>query len=465
MAQRKRTPLNRRRFLAGAAGVTLGLPFLETFAGKSASAARQHGFAVFFKQGNGVAQAIPHRNEPERFWPRTIGALTSESMQGRAVNELANYRNDLLIVKGVNYPNFNGTGCAHATWGAACLTATQATSNPGGADALATGESADNRIARELNAPGVEPLTLMSAPSGSYIGAMLSYRGSRDRRGAITSPFTAYSRVVNLVDPGEVNTAQDLRRKSVNDLVRDQMNALMSRNDLSSHDRQRLQLHFDAVRDLEIRIAECAPMDPSRVAEIENLGNATTNNNRAQATEMFVDIMAFAIACEYTYSGTIQVGSGNDGTEYTINGQKLPRFHQISHRIYSDGSDGPPIPGADLKHHEVDKLQGRMFRRLLDKLSQYTTERGTLLNEGVCAWISDVATGPGHGRENLPFVLAGNAGGFLRTGRFIDVGGKTNNKMLNTIISAAGVRKSGGGLVDDFGANGLEGGQLGSMLA
>jgi hypothetical protein len=50
-----------------------------------------------------------------------------------------------------------------------------------------------------------------------------------------------------------------------------------------------------------------------------------------------------------------------------------------------------------------------------------------------------VAVGPSHGFDNLPVIVAGNAGGFLKQGQYLDAGGATNNKLLNTLISAAGV--------------------------
>ena len=52
----------------------------------------------------------------------------------------------------------------------------------------------------------------------------------------------------------------------------------------------------------------------------------------------------------------LQIGDGNDATQHTINGVRLPSFHQISHRIYSDGSEGDPIVGAVDMHHDLDRL-------------------------------------------------------------------------------------------------------------
>ena len=43
-------------------------------------------------------------------------------------------------------------------------------------------------------------------------------------------------------------------RKSVNDLVRNDVNTLMSNSALSSDDRQRLKQHLDSIRDVEIQM-------------------------------------------------------------------------------------------------------------------------------------------------------------------------------------------------------------------
>jgi hypothetical protein len=134
-----------------------------------------------------------------------------------------------------------------------------------------------------------------------------------------------------------------------------------------------------------------------------------------------------------------------------VNGQLAPQFHYISHRVMSDGGDGESIPNAVELHHEIDRIHARHFRHLLDRMSAYQLPTGgTLLDSSINLWINSVSNGPPHSGESIPIVMAGGAGGFLRTGQFIEAQGYTN-LALNTIISAAGVRKSNGALIDDFG--------------
>jgi hypothetical protein len=61
--------------------------------------------------------------------------------------------------------------------------------------------------------------------------------------------------------------------------------------------------------------------------------------------------------------------------------------------------------------------------------------------------------------------LAGSAGGFLKTGIYVDAGGVANNKILNTIGAAVGCTNASGGPLDDFGDPSLEPGLIDSIVA
>ena len=177
-------------------------------------------------------------------------------------------------------------------------------------------------------------------------------------------------------------------------------------------------------------------------------------------TRMQMNLIAFAFSCDYTRAATLQIGDGNDGTQYWIDGIQLPRFHQISHRIYSDGSEGDPIPDAQGKHHQIDREHGKLFKHLLDRLSAVQTESGTLLDDTVAIWCNDLGAGVSHTYKNIPWVCAGSCGGYLKTGQYIDAGDVTHNQFHNTILSAVT-----GELVEDFGDPELEPGVIPAMIA
>jgi hypothetical protein len=184
---------------------------------------------------------------------------------------------------------------------------------------------------------------------------------------------------------------------------------------------------------------------------------------------MQCQVIALAVACGKTRVATLQIGNGNDQTQYTVNGTKYERFHHISHRINSDGSDGTPIANADVKHHEVDKLFASMFKELLVALEARKTPTGSLLDEGVAIWLNDLSNGPPHSTRNMPYVCAGSCGGALKTGVYVDAGNVANNKyvthnkFLNTIGAAVGCKNAVGAPLDDFGDAGLEKGLIPAM--
>jgi hypothetical protein len=454
--------MQRRHFLRGLGGAVIALPFLETFAPKRALAAGYPPFAVFMRQANGVVQKT---DEPEMFWPTTLGPLTKAGLAAqtdRAVSVLADYADKLLVVRGVNFA-FPGNGCGHSGGGNQCLTAAKVSDTPSGNASLAMGESIDNRIARELQPAGVEPLTLYAGKMSGYIDEVLSYRGPKMLRAAERDPFIAYTKLFGAANL-DAAALERLKaaRSSVNDLVRGDMKALMSRTDLSKDDRARLDLHFQSIRDLETTMA-CSLPD-MRLAEMQAIQPQVGSSDNVQTvTKMQMDIIALAVSCGVVRAATLQIGDGNDSTEYTIDGTKQYSYHWISHRIQGDGDTGAAISNAVAIHHEIDKIHGNLMKYLLDKLSSYTMGSGTLLDSGVVVWTNDLAD-KYHSYSNIPYVLAGGANGFLATGQFLDAGGVTNNKMWNVVGSAVGCRNNGKNL-DDFGDPSLSPGFIEAMMA
>jgi Protein of unknown function (DUF1552) len=457
--------MNRRRFLRGVGGAALALPFLDGMRASRAGAPAKKVYSFFIRQGNGCQQA-GYGTEPERFWPRTLGALTKDDLANvngdRALSILADHADKLTLVRGTRFA-FPGNGCGHSGGLNQCLTAANLTGE--GKDTLATGQSIDWFIAQKLNQAGTEPLTLMSGPQSAYIAHGLSYSGPGQLRGARNNPFAVYTSLMGLNESPEVLQQIASRRLSVNDLVRTEMQDLLGKPDLTVTDRQRLDMHFQAIRDLEVGMS-CALPDPS-ISGIQDLDTVFEDNeNRVKVADFMCELAALAFACDATRTGSLQIGSGNDGTRYVVDGVLQNTYHRISHRIDSDGGEGPPIPDADLLHHGIDKIFAGIFKRFLDRLATYPgPSGGSLLDDSVVMWTNDLSNGPPHSYSNVPQVLAGGAGGFLKTGQYIDAGNVTHNKLLNTIISAVGIDNGNGGHYDSFGDASLEPGVIDAMIA
>lgn len=451
--------LRRRRFLQAACGVTVGLPLLESLGSSKAMAqeAEPFRYAIFMRQGNGVVQ--------ESFWPRESGVLTRASLEAdtatedRAVGVLAPFAERLSMVHGIGYGH-SGSGCGHADGCFQALTASTKDGNNSN-ETLAMGHSLDWEISRALDPEGVEPVSLYAGATSSYLGDVILYRGPRQRRAGERNPANAYQRLFASMsgnDDAEARAALERlasQRKSVNDLVRGEMSQLLARPELSNGDRTRLDAHFSAIRDLEVEIqsgCQLVPLDNDSPQGVD------------ETVKTHIDLITLAIACGKSHAATLCIGNGNDQTQYTIDGRVVERYHHISHRVHSDGAEGEPIADAELLHHKIDKKFAGYFKYLLEKLDAVKTPTGTLLDDGVSAWFNDLASGPPHGSRPVPWVLAGAAGGALRTGQY-SRGDYTINKMLNTIGAAVGVRGAQGQVLDDFGDPGYSKGHIEGLLA
>ncbi len=464
----RRAKLNRRAFLRAAGTAGVALPFLEGLQSRSAWAQSENPvFGLFICTANGVVQK--YASEPERFWPTATGALTKESMEGfaaeRCTGLLADYADRLLIVRGVNYPG-PLNGCGHAQGLVQCLTARASTGSAN--NATSTGPSVDTVMAEALNPEGVEPLTLYSGMKGGYIDEKLSFSAAGKVRAAEGNPYNVYQRLTGLFDPGTGNPTGmgdklALRRNSVNDLIRADLNSLMARPELSKADKERLDLHFTTIRDVENTMTDMGMActgDGLDMAAIEamNSGDAFRQNGKIEeVAKLQMELVALAFACNATRVATLQVGDGTDGSRYTINGEVVERFHWISHRIQSDGTSGAAIPQAVEWHTAIDRIRMNTFKHLLDRWSEYQTPNGNLLDNAFALWTSHVAVGPSHSFNNLPYIIAGSAGGYLKQGQYVDAGGASNGRLLNTLLSACGVP------LDKFGV--ADGGIISQMVA
>lgn len=445
---------NRRAFLRGAGGVALGLPFLEGLPERSAWAQDEAPVFMFFM----VAACGVVR---QKFFPGSTGPITTTSLQSedKAVSALADHAANLLFVDGINYPG-RLTNCGHAQGLVQSLTG--APVEGGGPGSKATGISADMLISNELNPNGVDPLTLYGG-SKFYVAERISFNGPGNARPAERNPYNVYRSLVGLVgnggdgmtDPDEVEgTANQLvlRENSINDLIRDDLESLLARSDLSAADRQRLDVHLTAVRELEkgmdsvgTTICEEAGLNVSAIQALQNVNYSANGHMIEDFVKLHSELVAWAFACNANRVATLQWGDGTDGTVYNVpsNGRKWG-FHHISHRMQDDVNSGND-PTAEAAHTEIDALRMETLKHTLDHFAA----RG-LFDKAAVVWTNHVSDGPSHSFNNIPYVIAGNAGGALKQGEYVSGGNTSNAALLTTLVRAAGASGSlgNGGTLD-----------------
>jgi Protein of unknown function (DUF1552) len=463
MNRNSQRSIHRRAFLAAAGTTGVALPFLEGMPERSAFAqtAGKTTFGFYISAANGVAMASG--GEPERFWPTATGALTTESMKAfaneRCTGILADHASRLLIIRNVDLAQPNVTGCGHAQGLAQCLTAKPPTGN--GNTTTSTGPSVDTIISAAVNPQGVSPLNVYTGAKGGYIDDKLSFSAAGQVRSGEQNPYNVYTRLAGLGvfeggGGGGGNPTADilaLRRKSVNDLIHEQITRLKSNPNLSRADQDRLQLHFDSIRDIEVTMGEmgaaCSEgsLDMAALQAINSGQAFKGNDNFEQVVKLHADLVGLAFSCNANRVATMQVGDGTDGTQYTIDGQRRERFHHISHRINSDGTSGTPIAGAAELHAKIDRIRMETLKAILDQWAQYSTPDGPLLDNAFLYWTTHVAQGPSHSMANMPLIIAGSGGGVFKQGQYIDGGRAKIGTVLTGTLRAFGIQ-------DNFNADG-----------
>lgn len=228
------------------------------------------------------------------------------------------------------------------------------------------------------------------------------------------------------------------------------MKSLLASSTISASDKERLQLHMDGIRGTEKKIA--LHLTDERITQLQTGSTVQQyETNTIEVLKMQLDVIAISIAAGSFRAVTIQIGAGIDATQYLINGQRFAGAHAISHRVATQMPfmDGAPLAGAEDMHVQLDIMHAGLFKYLLDRLSSYKFNNGSLLDYGTVMWFSEIGDGPSHDHNNIPHILAGRAGGALKTGNFVD-GDCYVNRVLNTVGTAVGVKNSNGPL-DNFG--------------
>lgn len=443
--------LSRRTFLQGVAGATLGLPLLESIGAGPlhAQSAKRLTRFLSFHSSSGV--------ETDRFWP-AIGALSADSFKGKGTEGLAPFASRILIPRGVHgYPVGTWTGHSEGT----CQALTSAAVSNG----LAQGRSIDQVIASALNPQNRESLVVR--PGGRDLGVpafnSISYRSAGQMANAESNPFLAYRAMIGLgtasAAPGD-EAAQRLlaRRQSVVDLVREEFQELQ-RIDLSQTDRDKLDQHFQLLRDVENGMTS-APgvvacnLDAQTSTQLDAIKQDTVENNDNFPTmaRLFTKIVALSLACQYTRSAVLQWGAAVAGSPmYRWDGINHDyRHHPLSHGT-TDDFNATAVSGYKDMLFAIDRWNVAEFAKLLSLLDGYQEQDGTtLLDNTVVLYTNEFSHGQGHTTGDLPMVIAGGAGYFklgrsqVLNGSQADIGGVTgsagqSHRLLCTILNAAGV--------------------------
>jgi hypothetical protein len=301
---------------------------------------------------------------------------------------------------------------------------------------VAPSESLDQLLGPRLQGGARLPSIELTVEADAGQGPGIIYpRGGGTQMPMVGKATQAFDRLfAGLVGSGSaaVDEAEARRmrafRGSILDYVDRDLASLTGK--LGVEDRRKVEAHLGAVRDLEKQIA--TPTVTS--AGCSSVPRPTDANPRDKtvipaATKAMIDTIVQAFACDVTRMITFSpTNAGQSGAPWLGEARDV---HLISHGKYGDWNDIGPRWMRWIYEQQA---------YLLQKLSEVPEGDGTLLDHTLILSIHDFGDSATHSFKNLFTVLVGDAGGYLRPGRFLDLRGKAHNNVLVTVAHAMGVQ-------------------------
>jgi hypothetical protein len=464
----------RRRFLRGWGGAAVGLPWLASLAGRGAQASTgAKRFVVMFS---------PCGVDISRFWPTGtgFGKLTDASFQaGCGIAPLKDMKHKLLVPRGLQGSprGYNRDGAQNGANDHELGTGSRLTcARLPGINGYPQGISVDQFVANHLQ-KGKPALTLGAGRvSGRAADRYISYLSPGRPAPRQNNPWSVYKELMS-VGGDRSGAAAELilkRRQSVLDFVRADLQELTTDKRLGAADKAKLDMHFTAIRDLETNLAGggACKLDDPLVNELMGINPSTVTQDAVfpKIANLQINVLAMALACGATRSATLMFHSGEGDPKFTWLG--LPSGqHLISHPVVRYDSR-TPLQGAVDMLNKLDVWYAQRFGELIKKLDAYDEGGRTLLDNSAVVWVNELSNGARHHFEDLPFVVAGSAGGILRQGEYVRMTTSPiatgpdrttpgpdapHNKLWTTIVNALGCRQTDGKPYEMFGQYGGRG--------
>lgn len=421
---------SRKSFLRGVGAAALAAPFLRLLE-RPARAAIAPRRIVFVATPGGMGNIMGD------YWP---GAGPLDLGGNAVLAPLAPLASKLIVMRGLDNaaalkpPAVSGHG---EDYPSLLVGRSARPTSSTGTRALPTGISLDQFLAQELaRAPGAQTRLryLNLGVQSSIAFSPLSARGPDLPVPFENSPQKAFDALfAGFAGPGGPDPAfERLRadRLSVLDRVRKDLAAL--RAQLGATEREKLDSHVEAVRDLERTLAFAPP--PS--ASCTRPARDPIGPDFPTVGSQHLKLVRAALACDLTRVVTVMWSRG---------------VSQVVHR-WAD-------PAIDMGHHELSHDNNRAFqetkRRWLVAIERFyagklfelckmldetpDVDGRKLLDNTVVVWVHEQGHGGSHSRLDHAVVLAGSCGGHFRTGRAVHAGGAPYNSLLVTLAHAMGV--------------------------
>jgi hypothetical protein len=396
-----------RRAVLRAAGMTLGLPFLDAMvpAGRAlaqTAAVPKLRTGFFYLPHGAIMGNTSHGPSLDRWTSSGAGASFKLNTILASLEPYKKY-----VSSFGNLQNAATAGSVHAFTPATWLSATRPdTGSPRAHMATTLDQAIAKVIGQETPLPSLEVSseTIVQAAAGG--GGSYSTLSFRDADSPL--PMESNPRKVFLQLFGEGDTPQERasishQTDSLLDLILDETKSL--KGDLGSKDKAALDGYLESVREIERRTQRAGAKDLSAV-KIPDAPVGELDSFPEQVKLMF-DLIALAYQADLTrVASYIMVA---EGTNRTYNHIGIPdSFHPVSHHA------------NDLERIEkLVKIQTwhmEQFAEFLAKLAGTPDGQGTLLDHSMLMYGSNMSNSDRHDNYPEPNIVVGGGAGRMKLG-------------------------------------------------
>lgn len=395
-----RRQMSRRTLLRGA-GTAIALPLLDAmFPAMSRAAAPVRRLTVVYVP-NGIIM---------KDW--TPAATGSDFEFTRILKPLEAFRSDLTVVSGLASTASLKTpgGGDHAKATGSFLSGT-APKRTVGAD-VQSGVTFDQIAAKHVGGDSRVASLQLSCEDPRMVGNCdtgyscaytncLSWKDSETPMPPEVNPRSVFERLFGTVDPSldpATRARRALYRKSILDLTQESARRIEA--DLGASDKRKVDEFLTSIRDVEKQIADAEKDTRKVVAPIDKPSGIPFEF--ADYLKLMYDLQAIAMQADLTRVTTLLVGREGSVRTYPEIAVPDPHHPLTHHRNNPDFIE---------KVTKVNAYHVELFAYFLGKLKATPDGEGTLLDHSSILYGSALSDGNAHSHQNLPLLVAGNAGG------------------------------------------------------
>ncbi|MXO89894.1 DUF1552 domain-containing protein [Pontixanthobacter aquaemixtae] len=254
-----------------------------------------------------------------------------------------------------------------------------------------------------------------------------------------TSPAELYKRIfgAGFVDPNSGTFEPDVEvmtRKSVLSAVSEDRQRLM--REVGAADKHRLDEYFTSIRQieqqLELQLQPPAPVENfSRPDAPDSQGAGSEIGDVLKTHRLMAGLLARALQSNQTRVFNMLFSD-------TTSNLRLPGETTTHHTLTHEEPDDRQL-GYQKQHSQFVTQSMLGWRDFLDALSAIPEGDGTLLDNCLVLAHSDCSIAKSHAVEGIPVMIAGNAGGKVRTGFHMAGGGDPISRVGLTVQQVMGV--------------------------